>query len=159
MNCDATRSLLDLDDVDARVDRDALRRHFELCPACVGRYADVAMLLGAPAPSSRPGRRSPRAVASVAAAAALLLAAIVLFDAAPLDVPAQAPTGVAAAEPTMLPADADADSDQGDEGRIRWLPAGVSRVSRTVVRMDRGRTSFSTVQHETVSASRGLGLR
>ncbi len=150
--CDEVRALLEMDDVDARVDRDRLRAHLEACPECATRWPDAAWLVGArPAATTVPRRRSSaRRVAAVAAAAVLLGIAGRLGTA---DRPTPRPPPTAAALPSPSP-----DGDEDAAGSVRWLPASASLVSHSRIRMERGRTHRSTVLRQ-VRPAPGAGLR
>ena len=70
MNCENLRSLLDLEDSGARLDRRAVARHLDGCEACSGLFPEVPLLLARPR-----GFPRVRAAAFGASAAALLAVA------------------------------------------------------------------------------------
>lgn len=77
MTCAEARSLIAIEDDDARPDADALRRHLAVCDDCAGTAPELSLLLSLTPPRTVPAERfRPRIHASGAAAAAVLLAVL-----------------------------------------------------------------------------------
>lgn len=166
MNCDAVRRLLDLENVDLPLDRDALRAHLSSCRRCTLRWPEAVVLVAAPEPSARVAAAPAgghRFAAFAAAVVLVVVARVVESGRTELGRDGTTPAGavaddaavVADAQPIAAPSAA---PDHGD-GRVRMLPASASRVERTLVRIENGRAVTSTVRHEGWSAPRAHGLR
>jgi len=72
MRCSEVSSLLELSDLDARLDRARVGRHFASCSQCACRFPEVVLLLGAGMGDQGGVRRAARRIA-----AALVVAAVV----------------------------------------------------------------------------------
>jgi hypothetical protein len=74
MRCQDVTALLDLADVDAKLDRSEVGRHFGACARCARRWPEVAILLDlGSAPAVRATRRGVRGVLAAALICAALL--------------------------------------------------------------------------------------
>lgn len=133
MRCREVESMLALEDVDARLDRDGVREHLGSCATCAGLWPEVAMLVEAPLAGDRsaPRRKAAKVVAAGLAAAAIV--GIALHE------PAR-PSG-AARTPAARPIEAAAP-----------LQSGSSALSQTTVTFDRGQRYESRFTHEVWTA-------
>lgn len=133
MNCRQVESLLGLENRDARLDQDAVRRHFGSCATCAGLWPEVALLLGAPVPRERSAPRRRAAKVLAAGLAAVAIVGIALHE----------PAKSAAAAPGSPPRPIEAAAPR---------PAGSSALSRSTISYDRGQRYESRVTEEVWTA-------
>ena len=149
LDCEGFRRLIDLDDVDARIDRRRLAEHLSCCSSCADFAPELVFLLGRPAAAGlepavpMPSRRGSlrRRVAGLAVAALALWVLRVAVDR-----PAEPEgSGSRPVEVSRL------DSPRAPSGRAIDEPAALNATTRVTV--DRQRSFASTVAHRRVAST------
>jgi hypothetical protein len=136
MRCQDVRALLDLADVDAKLDRSDVGTHFGACARCARRWPEVAILLDLrSAPAVRLTRRSVRGVLAAALIGAALLGLAELAGTQAPEAPGGDPDGVIA------------------EARVPERPTGgSSNVVHGTSTYERGQRFESRITHAVWSA-------